>query len=65
MNTQTAKMVKIDQRLLEPTPHPAPIYLNPENCPVVLGRYEAALDNCNLKLFEIKEAEKQTLKKDR
>ena len=62
INTKEARVIEIDQKLLKQTPHPEPVLLQPENCPIVVEQYTGALDNCNLKIELINKAQIKALK---
>lgn len=61
MDTETTKVIKIDEKLLK-TEHVEPEYINPELCPVKLVQAISALERCNDDKVAIKDAQEEAIK---
>lgn len=57
IDTETAKIIKIDEELTKDAKHPAPVYLRPENCPLVVDEYFWILEDVNRRFKAIREAQ--------
>lgn len=61
LETKVAKLIEISDELLEVPPEPAPVFLQPHNCPVVLDQYMNIYDDLALKFGLIRKAQQEII----